>query len=716
MASSTPPDVDMRPLPSPSSDPTLSLRELALKTLKSRRRPAADTVPALPSRPPPPSDTSFQLDYGQEEAETSRDIQPSPVVQTAKSPVVPTPKPSVATTSTLPVATSEFDSQGREEGEISDEEEPQPPPPVQPKTSTSLPLPASSIPRGPRPPTPSTPVPVPSDNVKSNPPLFDRLSEPSVISGSLAFIGNEALNAMQVDGTPILVMNQDQYDKAKDIVLDLLGWGVDPSYLVDCGVTREVVYYVFNELNLRLPQNLDTTGLIPFTPTDAMELQKSTMMPPPPPPVQARRHSQSQPAAPTIPPLRTPSPSSLTPIARAPTTPLQTLESPRPVSMRELHDMEQQRRQELMARKAAIASKKSKQLLPSTPASPRSTPAPSLPSSSKEDADMNVDTVEDFLKTIGPSSTPIHTVGSSSTSFQPSADDMDVDEIPGLRRSNSYKAPTIVPHPSSSLSASVVSPTQSSHVPMSPATAPPSSTESNSTTFSARSFETTASSSATETRLSEGPALQRRGMKRPVASDFVDFENDSRSSSTNGFRHHNGHLKRRAGFASLVNQPRCIIDVSDSEGEGDVDISMRDVEAPWRAGYASPVPTKPFVAHLSTNGWATPPVSSLTPTITSLASTPNGTLSPAALAAKETEILKMREMIAHKERKLKEAKVALEAANKAETKVKREEIPVSISPDGGSSQISRLATPTADPPQPSARMLIPLPLPSILVD
>ena len=56
-------------------------------------------------------------------------------------------------------------------------------------------------------------------------------------------------------------MNQEQYDTAKDIVLDLLGWGVPPEYLVDCGLSREIVFYVFLELNLRLPANLDVSGL-----------------------------------------------------------------------------------------------------------------------------------------------------------------------------------------------------------------------------------------------------------------------------------------------------------------------------------------------------------------------------------------------------------------------------------------------------------------------
>ena len=61
-------------------------------------------------------------------------------------------------------------------------------------------------------------------------------------------------------------MTQAQYDAAKDIVLDLLGWGVPPDYLVSCGVSREIMFYVFTELNLRLPANFDATGIPPYPP------------------------------------------------------------------------------------------------------------------------------------------------------------------------------------------------------------------------------------------------------------------------------------------------------------------------------------------------------------------------------------------------------------------------------------------------------------------
>ncbi|KAG6890600.1 hypothetical protein C0995_006576 [Termitomyces sp. Mi166 len=721
MASSGPQDVEMR---SPPSDAASSLRELALKSIKSRRKPHSESL--LPPRPPP-VEATFQLDYGQEEISPSRDppqtqAASTPKLPAPKSPVV-TPKPQVVPVSKPPAVSTPTpvpDVQAREEGEISDEEEAKPASePLKPPSPLSHS--ASSIPRVPRHSTPSTSVQVPPDSSQSRLPLHERLSDPPVISDSPAFARNEESSPMQIDPAPGpalpgpgyfldsdhirpgVALNQDQYDKAKDIVLDLLGWGVDPEYLVDCGVTREVVYYVFTELNLRLPQNLDTTGLIPFTPEDALELQKSVMMPPPPPPIRARCLSQDPPSVSTNAP-DTPSPPPATSPAGASTTLSRAIRSPRSISTSDLHDMEQQRRQELMARRAAIASKKSRNMPASTMSSPSgvSSSSASLPlNNSKQSHDMNVDSVEDFLKTIGPSSTPSTTTGSSAaTTHQPNVDDMDVDEIPGL--TSSYKTSTLASS-SAPYIPSLVSPTESSHALLSPNQPPPSSTESGSTTYSSRSTET--STSSTETQLSEGPILQRRVFKRPVASDFVDFEESrpSNNNSRNGYRPTNGGLRRRPnGFASVVSQPRCIIDVSDSEGEGDGDVAMRDMETAWRSGFASPVPTKPFVGHLNTNGWATPPVSTTpTPTVTSVASTPTGTMSPAALLAKENEIQRMREIIAQKERKLKEAK-ALEASAKADVTVKREETPVFLPPDGGPSQQNGLATRTVDF-QPSAQ-------------
>jgi len=51
-------------------------------------------------------------------------------------------------------------------------------------------------------------------------------------------------------------INEADLERAKSLVLDLLGWGVPPEYLVDHGVSPQVIYKIFTDLNLRLPSNL----------------------------------------------------------------------------------------------------------------------------------------------------------------------------------------------------------------------------------------------------------------------------------------------------------------------------------------------------------------------------------------------------------------------------------------------------------------------------
>ncbi|KAG6819361.1 hypothetical protein H0H93_012544 [Arthromyces matolae] len=48
----------------------------------------------------------------------------------------------------------------------------------------------------------------------------------------------------------------EELEMAKDDVLDLLGWGVPPEYLVECGISSPVIYRIFTDLHLRLPSNL----------------------------------------------------------------------------------------------------------------------------------------------------------------------------------------------------------------------------------------------------------------------------------------------------------------------------------------------------------------------------------------------------------------------------------------------------------------------------
>ncbi|GLB38374.1 hypothetical protein LshimejAT787_0502390 [Lyophyllum shimeji] len=693
---------------SSTSDPTSSLRAAALLTLKSKRRKAQPTLTStLPIRPLP--ENTLQLDYGTEESPSvPQDTSPAPTVEPPKPPPPP-------------------ETQTREEGEISDEEDtqPTPAPPKPPSPAPSQPPPDTNL-RRPRYPTPSTTTLPQQHSSRPKLSLSERISDAPSIPGSATLSQGDMLDHMQPDLFPSfedprylldadhvrpgVALNQVQYDRAKDTVLDLLGWGVAPEYLVDCGLTREIVFYVFSELNLRLPENLDTTGLIPYTPDMRFlaERRKSALMPPPPPP-QSLRYSDGQlnlsppapaqlahPSPPTVP---SPAPPADT---RADPATLPTVDAPHVAVTGNLHDMEQQRRQELLARKAVIASRKSKQAaaaavsaLSSGALSSASTSAPG----SRQDVEMAVpsETVDDFLKTIGPSPT----VGESSTvsnslSPRPQTDDMDVDDIPGLSGTRQYNVTAPVPSRGESglpsLDAAVVSPAQSSHTPTSPDACPPSSTESTATVFVDKSGSHTPSDSPA---LPEGPALQRRGAKRPVAADFVDLDGGSRPSTTgNGAyttgMHPGARRKTGSGFANVASARRFIIDLSDSEGEGDGDVVMRDAgpreTAGRRSAYPSPGPGRPTVTILNTNGWATPPISTSTPATTANTSQ-SAILSPAALVEKEKEIQKMRELIAQREQRRLQKLAAAKAnigtgtgtsAESTSVSVKREETPVSI--------------------------------------
>lgn len=64
-------------------------------------------------------------------------------------------------------------------------------------------------------------------------------------------------------GSPMLnpsAVSLADLDHAKDIVLDLLGWGVPPQYLLDRGVSPQLVHRIFTDLQLQLPQGFVLTS------------------------------------------------------------------------------------------------------------------------------------------------------------------------------------------------------------------------------------------------------------------------------------------------------------------------------------------------------------------------------------------------------------------------------------------------------------------------
>ncbi|KAJ6585077.1 hypothetical protein B0H19DRAFT_409694 [Mycena capillaripes] len=602
------------------SDPASSLRAAALLTLKSKRRkPIVDTSggSVLPQRPQP-TDTSVQLDYGQE------DIGSSPTDVAMPSAPLKNPHPDPE------------DEKLREEGEISDSEDA----PSKPVSKPAL----------------DTPTVIKVESPTHN--VLDRIRDPPHPGPSLTPVSSLREQIIDPEHVrPGLSMNQDQYDTAKDIVLDLLGWGVPPDYLVDCNLSREIVYYVFSELNLRLPHNLDITGLIPYTPAHVALYSRPLSAIPPSarPEIPAlSRPLHGHPSLPPKPLAGSPGPSPGQRSAAPPPSPPHTSSSPiapSPTNQQSsapgsLHDMERQRRQELLARKAVQASRKIKP--PSDASSTASSSHAPVDQSGVQDQDVEMapaiatEAVDDFLKTIREKSvTP-------ETSIKPeSTDTMDIDEIPGLGgstssyRSNGSSFYDAVPENQPTYSDQVViSPAESSFgaaptYSLAQIDAPPSSGESGSTTYGLEQ-------ASYDEQLSHHQALQRRGSKRPTAADFVDFDSGSRNGYSNGSMP-NPLRRKTASFASVSGHRKLVIDLSDSEGEGGEDYVMHDADWEVGSGYSSPAPGRQSATPISAGGWATPP----------------GTMTPAALMEKEQEIRKMRELIAQREMSRKQKAVRI---------------------------------------------------------
>ncbi|TFY60168.1 hypothetical protein EVJ58_g5315 [Rhodofomes roseus] len=648
--------------PSSATDPAASLREAALLTLKSRRRKlGSGSEPAgIPPRPQVVQVTSvepsIQLDYGQEEPSGgSSTASVSSVAQSAKS---ATPEP------------EEDDGQGREEGEISDSEPTPASPVAQPEVAREAkikPAPRAVV----KPPTPAKPIP----NKTTTAPGPSPPRESNDVSGQ------SASDLMPPPPPPLpyvldekhvrpgLEMTQAHYNAAKDLVLDLLGWGVPPEYLVSCGVSREIMFYVFTELNLRLPPNFDATGIPPYPPspmalnaaptvtlikrTDPMTLRAVNSV------AKLSANGQSSSSQTTL---------SATANTFIPVTAASSSTGPN------LFDMEQQRRQELLARKAAIASRKKQQVALLSSAPVGNATVATTESQDVEMADATpTKTVDDFLKSIGPDSEKDNGKGKaparpiSAVSFSTTSDAMDVDEvIPGL--SIDTMMTSAVQSPQSY--AFVQSPTSTRATPVS-AIGPQSTVESVTSTTNG-SLESVASSSGERSPANPSPSeveavpglsfnpvasnpepsrrepLARRGTKRPVAADFDDDAqppiprprpNHSNGASRNPY--HQPSFKRSVGtFSGLSNMRRCVIDLSDSEDEeeeeeGAIPSKHDDGLFTRPPSAARAVPRRgASVARQSPPGRG-----SATPTA----------MTPAALQEKEQEIRQMRELIAQRE-------------------------------------------------------------------
>lgn len=430
-----------------------------------------------------------------------------------------------------------------------------------------------------------------------------------------------------------------QYLTARDIILDLLGWGVSPEYLVNCGLSREIIFYVFAEHNLRLPSNIDLTGLLPYVP--------------PAPTPSSATNDRSTPSCPT--PERS---SSLSAAALA-FVPSGNVASGSSTPSTTLHDIEQQRKQELLARKAAQATRKLKQQKSTTSVDPQMASMMAVPiASSKGDSSSSISvptkTVDDFLKSIepaGPSALP----SSKTSAIKPprfsSADDMDVDEIPGLTGGFSATTdytPIPRPIPPRSATASLSSAT-SLKSPVAPSSAISTTSGSSFIVLSgaingkaALPYDDDADAvpglfQAVTPPEDLQPSVGRRGTKRPVASDFVDMEpgpsrTDCRGPPPDQIR---GRPRRKTtGFAGLP-QRRCVIELSDDEDD---------------IAHAVTLSNGNLLRNNSFGSTANTPQTSIAPTPRMHSPALSSTVNPSALLEKEEEIRRMRERIAQRER------------------------------------------------------------------
>ncbi|KAL6308413.1 hypothetical protein BKA93DRAFT_764728 [Sparassis latifolia] len=724
-----------------AEDPAASLRAAALLTLKSKRRKAlsllVEPMSSLPPRSPAVS-SSIQLDYGQEEP------------LSGASSVASAPTASTASHSTPPPASDAMEvdeGQAREEGEISDSETAPP---------TPVPRPARlAVPEPPRPP-PQELVKQPS-LPKAPPPLINTepvvllpldsassvasASEPQLPSPALPY----AVDANHV--RPGLSMNQAQYDAAKDIVLDLLGWGVPPEYLVNCGLTRAIVYYVFVELNLRLPSNLDTTGILSYEPTMFQE-QNALISDVAPRTDPTSIYSQPSIAArpgpdhPSLPPrpavpqggVKTDSASlssktyGLSVAAPSFVPGLPSTPTPSAPTNANLLDMEQQRRQELLARKAVLDSRRLKQQSLTTVLTP-STPTMAEPTDVEMAAEVPK-SVDDFLKSIEPAggsssekgkAVPVRAHPLSRTS---TFDDMDIDEpIPGLSAVNDalYASPPSA-SPSRSMSMSDNASPITTYVPAPPSSTEISSSTSSSTVETSDSGHLTLNGSDTDMdaipglvlersrsgsmgRGSVGPASRRSG-KRPVAADFVDMEpGPSRSHSSNGHRsgHYHSSMRRKHGsFAGINGMRRCVINLSDSEDEIEHTINGDDQQYDAGGSYGGASASSSHLPGMLGSSRVMSP-----------SSTPSGFMSPSALLAKEAEIRKMRELISQREqtRLRKLATLSRRSTPPTAAAVKREEDDslYAESLAGSSSHSTEVGTPNVVTKEEQNSTLVPSP-------
>lgn len=439
--------------------------------------------------------------------------------------------------------------------------------------------------------------------------------------------------------TKRFTVNDSELFEAKVVILDILGWGIPPQYLLDCGISELAVVVCLAQLKLRIPQELEPL-------IDEAERNTGTLSIAPP-----SDSSNSPPStlSPNAPPFKPSYPEPITAPSNVPDSPVPS--KPLQVSSVDMVDLEQQRKQELLARRAALQSMKknngnlsngaSHNRTPPTPSSSKPAARPSPPPSKSKDVDA-------FLADLIPGGEDsIMQDGDHDSSGEVERALEAEEEQPASRASSSAQryspsTPSFSPYPPG---ATPDTTNISSHVVMSPR-------ENSSGTLDLGehlSNQFIAPNSAP----SSNNNSKRMG-KRPVAADFVvDYSSNAEPSPsavsfpspsfTNGSPNlstdqPHGNSRRRRHFGPQV-QHRLVIDLSDEDESSDEE----EEKAQPAPAKTTPTPSTSFAAGVivgpSREGSATP----------STVDEEKHRL----LVKKRAEIEKMRELIRQMEEKKK---------------------------------------------------------------
>lgn len=173
-----------------------------------------------------------------------------------------------------------------------------------------------------------------------------------------------------------MIVTDAELFEAKIVILDILGWGIPSQYLLDCGISELAVVVCLAELKLRIPQELESL-------IDEAERETGTLTLT----SQALLFPNGLPTNHSLPSK----PSDFANLPGSSKTPLSTVA--------ELTDLENQRKQQLLARRAALQSTVKK-----APVVPDGVSAHKSPSDSPPSPSPHAREADDFLSNFIPPS------------------------------------------------------------------------------------------------------------------------------------------------------------------------------------------------------------------------------------------------------------------------------------------------------------------------